>query len=77
MAALILVLGILSAALGMGVTINSLMFIILPIMENQSLSWLNHILFWPSLAISAAVGRKVFWWVIKFLSVEETQEVKE
>ncbi len=64
----------------MGITIDSLFYIILPIMKSPSvLPWINHLLFWPSLAISAAIGREVFWRVIKFLSAEDNkaQEVSK
>ncbi len=76
MPAFILVLAVFSSALAMVISVDSLFFIILPIMEHSS-PWVNHLLFWPSLIISIVIGREVFWWVIRFLCVEETHIVKE
>lgn len=61
----------------MGISIDSLAYIILPIMENTHCPWLNHILFWPSLAVSVLVARETFYWVIKFLSAEDENEAQE
>lgn len=73
-----LIFGIFYCVVVMGISIDSLMFIILPIMKNSA-PWVNHLLFWPSLAVSVAIGRETFYWVIRFLCVEDkkTQEVSK
>lgn len=76
MANLILVLAIFSASLMMGISMDSLFFIIFPLMERVHCAWLNHLLFWPSLAISVWLSREIFYIVIKYLSVDDkAQEV--
>lgn len=70
-----LILAIFSCVLMMGITIDGLIFFVFPIISSPSIvPVIKHLLFWSSLGLSAWVGREVFYRVINFVCVDETQK---
>ena len=68
---LALICAIFSLFLTMVISVDGLIFLILLLMEKY-----NHagLLIWPALAVSAWLAREVFYIVINFLCVNETQK---
>ncbi len=63
-----LIIAIFSCVLTMGISIDGLMFLILPLMEKFHYAGL---LVWPALAISVLLAREMFYFVLKYCSAED------
>jgi len=65
-----LIIAIFSCVLTMAISIDGLMFLILPLME-KSLSIVRHLLFWSALAFSVWLAREVFYSVLKYCGAKD------